>query len=157
MTFGTGMNALDIQTMDFLKIHIFVNELIFSVTENMAISRYITTQKVERPDIIVGIHPGLHAEGVYEFWEPTLELILDENIITVFTVLNEEEYMQTLGRLDHLFCKYLYKGKNPFASRHVKQTPHDPELMWASNMYIIVIKVSSCKFLPSIIGSLNNT
>ena len=54
--------------------------------------RYITTQKVERPDIIVGIHPGLHAEGVYEFWEPTLELILDENIITVFTVLNEEEY-----------------------------------------------------------------
>ena len=142
MTFGTGMNALDIQTMDFLKIHIFVNELIFSVTENMAISRYITTQKVERPDIIVGIHPGLHAEGVYEFWEPTLELILDENIIAVFTVLNEEEYMQTLGRLDHLFCKYLYKGKNPFSSRHVKQTPHDPELMWASNMYIIVIKVS---------------
>ena len=82
----------------------------------MKISRYITTQKVERPDIIVGIHPGLHAEGVYEFWEPTLELILDENIITVFTVLNEEEYSQTLGRLDHLFCKYLYKGKNPFAS-----------------------------------------
>ena len=115
--------------------------------------RYITTQKVERPDIIVGIHPGLHAEGVYEFWEPTLELILDENIITVFTVLNEEEYMQTLGRLDHLFCKYLYKGKNPFASRHVKQTPHDPELMWASNMYIIVIKVSSCNVLLCIIGS----
>ena len=120
----------------------------------MKTARYITTQKVERPDIIVGIHPGLHAEGVYEFWEPTLELILDENIITVFTVLNEEEYSQTLGRLDHLFCKYLYKGKNPFASRHVKQTPHDPELMWASNMYIIVIKVSSYKVLPSIIGSL---
>ena len=65
--------------------------------------------------------------------------------------------MQTLGRLDHLFCKYLYKGKNPFASRHVKQTPHDPELMWASNMYIIVIKVGSCKVLPFIIGSFNNT
>ena len=24
------------------------------------------------------IHPGLHAEGVYEFWEPTLELLLDK-------------------------------------------------------------------------------
>ena len=104
-------------------------------------SRYITTEKVEEPDIIVGIHPGLHAEGVYEFWEPTLELILDKNIKTVFTVLNEEEYVQSLERLDNLFCKYLFKGKNPFASRHVKQTPHDPELMWASNQYIIVIKV----------------
>ena len=104
-------------------------------------SRYITTEKVEEPDIIVGIHPGLHAEGVYEFWEPTLELILDKNIKTVFIVLNEEEYVQSLERLDNLFCKYLFKGKNPFASRHVKQTPHDPELMWASNQYIIVIKV----------------
>ena len=104
-------------------------------------SRYITTEKVEEPDIIVGIHPWLHAEGVYEFWEPTLELILDKNIKTVFTVLNEEEYVQSLERLDNLFCKYLFKGKNPFASRHVKQTPHDPELMWASNQYIIVIKV----------------
>ena len=150
MTFGTGLIKYIAQDNQS------INELIFTcgVTNNMTISRYITTQKVERPDIIVGIHPGLHAEGVYEFWEPTLELILDENIITVFTVLNEEEYSQTLGRLDHLFCKYLYKGKNPFASRHVKQTPHDPELMWASNMYIIVIKVSSCKVLPSIIGSL---
>ena len=45
-------------------------------------------------------------------------------------------------RLDNLFCKYKYKGKNPFASRHVKQTPHDPELMWSSNMYLFVIKVS---------------
>ena len=89
----------------------------------------------------MGIHPGLHAEGVYEFWEPTLELLLDQNIKTIFTVLNEEEYTQSLERLDNLFCKYLYKGKNPFASRHVKQTPHDPELMWASNQYIIVIKV----------------
>ena len=103
--------------------------------------RYVTPQKVEQPDIVMGIHPGLHAEGVYEFWEPTLELLLDQNIKTIFTVLNEEEYTQSLERLDNLFCKYLYKGKNPFASRHVKQTPHDPELMWASNQYIIVIKV----------------
>ena len=107
--------------------------------------RYVTPQKVEQPDLVMGIHPGLHAEGVYEFWEPTLELLLDQNIKTVFTVLNEEEYTQSLMRLDHLFCKYLYKGKNPFASRHVKQTPHDPELMWASNQYLIVIKVKTNK------------
>lgn len=90
----------------------------------------------------MGIHPGLHAEGVYEFWEPTLELLLDKEIVTVFTVLSEEEYVQSLERLDALFCKYVYKGLNPFASQHVKQTPHEADLMWASNMYLIVIKVT---------------
>ena len=60
----------------------------------MKTSRYITTQKVERPDIIVGIHPGLHAEGVYEFWEPTLELILDENII-VNIYVHKQDCMKT--------------------------------------------------------------
>ena len=43
---------------------------------------------------MIGIHPGLHAEGVYEFWEPTLELLLDKNVKTAFTVLSEEEYVQ---------------------------------------------------------------
>ena len=49
---------------------------------------------MEQPDIVIGIHPGLHAEGVYEFWEPTLELLLDKNVKTAFTVLSEEEYVQ---------------------------------------------------------------
>jgi hypothetical protein len=94
------------------------------------------------PDIVIGIHPGLHAEGVYEYWEPTLEMLLDKNIKTAFTVLSEEEYVQSLDRLDHLFCKYIYKGINSFGSRHVKQTPHEPNLMWASNQYLIVFQVS---------------
>jgi hypothetical protein len=38
--------------------------------------RYVKTKKVESPDVAMGIHPGLHAEGVYEFWEPTLLLLL---------------------------------------------------------------------------------
>ena len=98
---------------------------------------------MEKPDIVVGIHPGLHAEGVYEFWEPTLELLLDEGIKTCFTVLNEEEYVQTLERLDELFVKYVFKGLNPFASKHIKQTPHMADLFWSSNMYLIIFKVSS--------------
>ena len=98
----------------------------------------------------MGIHPGLHAEGVYEFWEPTLELLLDKNIVTVFTVLNKEEFQQSLERLDALFCKYLYKGLNPFASHHVKQTPHNAEMTWASNMYLIIFKVSYNKKLLEI-------
>ena len=61
--------------------------------------RYITTQKVEQPDLVFGIHPGLHAEGVYEFWEPTLELLLDQGVKTAFTVLSEEEYKQVWNTL----------------------------------------------------------
>jgi hypothetical protein len=36
----------------------------------------VKTKKVESPDVAMGIHPGLHAEGVYEYWEPTLLLLL---------------------------------------------------------------------------------
>jgi len=102
--------------------------------------RYIQTRKVEKPDVVMGIHPGLHAEGVFEFWEPTLDLLLEENIKTIFTVFNKEEYECTLERLDSLFVKFIYKGINPFASCHVKQTPHDPNLVWASNQYLIVFQ-----------------
>lgn len=102
--------------------------------------KYVNRKRVEEPDLVMGIHPGLHADGIYEFWEPTLELLLDKNIVTVFTVLNQEEYHQSLAQLDALFCKYLYKGLNPFASNHVKQTPHNADLMWASNMYLIIFK-----------------
>ena len=50
-------------------------------------------------------------------------------------------YVQSLDALDKLFVKYVFKGPNPFASRHVKQTPHNRELFWSSNQYIIIIKV----------------
>jgi len=64
-----------------------------------------------------------------------------KGITTAFTFYNEEEYVQSLERLDELFARYAFKGLNPFASRHVKQTPHDANLMWASNRYIVVMKV----------------
>ena len=96
---------------------------------------------MEKPDLVVGIHPGLHAEGVYEFWEPTLELLLDQEIKTAFTVLDEAEYAMSVETLDKLFVRYVFKGPNPFASRHVKQTPHNRDLFWSSNQYIIIFKV----------------
>jgi len=102
--------------------------------------KFIKTKKVERPDIAMGIHPGLHAEGVFEFWEPTLDLLLEEGITTVFTVFNQEEFDKSLVRLDGMFAKYLFKGPNPMASKHVKQTPHNPEVFWASNGFLIVFR-----------------
>ena len=53
--------------------------------------RWIRTKKVEVPDVAMGIHPGLHADGVFEFWEPTLDLLMEENVLTVFTMFNKEE------------------------------------------------------------------
>ena len=36
--------------------------------------------------------------------------------------------------------RYLFKGKNSLGSTHVKQTPHNPDMMWASNTYLIVFQ-----------------
>ena len=130
----------------YVNRYVVFNIQTFSRKNDKIASFLFFRKRVEEPDIVMGIHPGLHAEGIYEFWEPTLDLLLDKNIVTVFTVLSKEEFQQTLERLDALFCKYLYKGVNPFASQHVKQTQHNADLMWASNMYLIIFKVSPILF-----------
>merc|ERR1712038_188831 len=103
-------------------------------------TKWIKTKKVEVPDVAMGIHPGLHAEGVFEFWEPTLDLLMEENILTVFTMFNKEEFNASIKCLDKMYARYKYKGPNAFASEHVKQTPHDPDISWTSNRYLIVFQ-----------------
>jgi len=98
--------------------------------------RYVQTRKMERPELVMAIHPRL--EG--EFWGPTVDLLLDENIKTVFTCFNVEQFKQAQERLDYVFAKYIYKGPNEWVSGNVKQTPHDPNMVWASNQYIIVFQ-----------------
>merc|ERR1711913_82944 len=102
--------------------------------------KWIKTRKVETPDIAMGIHPGLHAEGVWEYWEPTIDLLLEENILTIFTVFNKEEFRASVKRLDGMYARYKYKGPNQLASDHVKQTPHDPDVSWTSNRFLIVFQ-----------------
>lgn len=53
----------------------------------------------------MAIHPRL--EG--EFWGPTIDLLLDENIKVVFTCFNKDHYDEMLDRLDYVFVKYIYK------------------------------------------------
>lgn len=98
--------------------------------------RYVQTRKMERPDVVMAIHPKL--EG--EFWGPTVDLLLDENIKTCFTCFNQEQFKQAIERLDYVFAKYVYKGPNPWASMNVKQTPHDSNMVWSSNQYTIVFQ-----------------
>ena len=81
--------------------------------------RWVKTKKVEHPDVAMGIHPGLHAEGVFEFWEPTLDLLMEENILTVFTVFNTEEFNASLKRLDGMFARYKYKVNHRIVSINV--------------------------------------
>ena len=79
------------------------------------------------PDVVMAIHP--HLEG--EFWGPTVDLLLDENVVTgviltfllydanlnmllilllsAFTAFNEEHFKQALERLDYVFAKYIFK------------------------------------------------
>jgi len=98
--------------------------------------RFIQTKKVERPDVVMAIHPRL--EG--EFWGPTVDMLLDENIKVVFTCFNKDHYEESLERLDYVFVKYIYKGPNPWVSRHTKQSPMDPNMIWASNQYLVVFQ-----------------
>ena len=58
----------------------------------------------------MAIHPRL--EG--EFWGPTVDLLLDENIKVAFTAFNEEHFKQALERLDYVFAKYVYKVHSYF-------------------------------------------
>ena len=102
------------------------------------LSRFINTKKVEKPDVVMAIHPRL--EG--EFWGPTVDLLLDENIKVVFTCFNKDHYEESLERLDYVFVKYIYKGVNTWVSGHTKQSPMDPNMIWASNQYLIVFQVS---------------
>ena len=67
-------------------------------------------KKVEKPDVVMAIHPRL--EG--EFWGPTIDLLLDENIKVVFTCFNKDHYDEMLDRLDYVFVKYIYKVKKLF-------------------------------------------
>ena len=45
-----------------------------------------------------------------------------------------------ISSLPLYFPRYLFKGKNSLGSTHVKQTPHNPNMMWASNTYLIVFQ-----------------
>jgi len=98
--------------------------------------RFIQTKKVEKPDVVMAIHP--HLDG--EFWGPTVDLLLDENRLVVFTCFNKDNYEESLERLDYVFVKYIYKGPNPWVSGHTKQSPMDPNMIWASNQYLIVFQ-----------------
>lgn len=45
----------------------------------------------------------------------------------------------TFQKLSPLGLNIISKGKNPLGSLHSKQTPYEPDHIWAANSYFIAI------------------
>lgn len=94
---------------------------------------------VRRPHIALAIHPGVHTAEMLELWKPTLMLLAEEQIPVAMTTYNEAEFEETLEKLEALKLNIVHKELNPLRSLHVKQTPYEPDHVWALNSYAIGI------------------
>ncbi|XP_069502172.1 putative protein MSS51 homolog, mitochondrial isoform X2 [Ambystoma mexicanum] len=87
----------------------------------------VESQKAARPDLVVGFHPGFHAsQGLTEGWLPTLLLLRDYRLPSIFTMYNELELKYSLQILAELEFQILSHGPNPFASLRVDQVQSNP-------------------------------
>jgi len=86
-----GASRCSTRALDLgLNYHCYIRleRLARDITPTYFASSSATKKKIKK------MTPGLHADGVYEFWEPTIDLLLDKGIKTAFTVLSKEEYVQ---------------------------------------------------------------
>ncbi|TFK07447.1 armadillo repeat-containing protein 6 [Platysternon megacephalum] len=100
----------------------------------------VETHQAARPDLVVGFHPGLHAcLDVMEGWLPTLLLLRDYKIPTLFTVYNEQELKYSLKILTELDTQITGYGANPFASLKPEQVYSNPNKspVYCSAYYIM--------------------
>ncbi|CAL4088368.1 unnamed protein product, partial [Meganyctiphanes norvegica] len=107
-------------------------------------AEHIETQnimkKMERPNVCMAIHPGVHTEDMFELWVPTLDLLQKERVPLVMTTYSRYEFEETMElKMDEMYQNVTYKGENPLGSQHTKQTPHEPDHVWASNSFLIAI------------------
>ncbi|XP_074519853.1 putative protein MSS51 homolog, mitochondrial [Halichoeres trimaculatus] len=92
-----------------------------------------------KPDLVIGFHPGFHAnQGLIEGWLPTLLLLRDFDIPSFFTVYNEMELQRSLQILLELEMHILDSGPNPFASQKPEQVQSSPNTtpVYCSSHYI---------------------
>ncbi|XP_040296054.1 putative protein MSS51 homolog, mitochondrial [Bufo bufo] len=87
----------------------------------------VENERAARPDLVVGFHPGFHAsQGLAEGWLPTLLLLRDYNIPTLFTMYSEQELKYSLQILAELDARVLGAGPFPFCSLKPEQVQSDP-------------------------------
>ncbi|KAM8877824.1 putative protein MSS51 homolog, mitochondrial [Synchiropus picturatus] len=77
----------------------------------------VEKEEAAKPDLVVGFHPGFDAsQGLEEGWLPTLLLLRDYEIPSMFTALSETEMTYSLQILLELEMDMKGSGINPFAS-----------------------------------------
>ncbi|KAM8962124.1 putative protein MSS51 homolog, mitochondrial [Pelodytes ibericus] len=87
----------------------------------------VETKRAARPDLVVGFHPGFHAsQGLTEGWLPTLLLLRDFQIPSLFTMYSEHELKYSLQILAELDTRILGSGPLPFSSLKPEQVQSDP-------------------------------
>lgn len=101
---------------------------------------YVEKNKHPMPDIVISLHPGLHDDFMVEHWEPTLHLLLNNNIPTVLTSCNLQEHEKSIRNLNKFQPEIILSGLNPFGSTHWKQMPLELDRIWAANAYRLVMK-----------------
>ncbi|XP_056153595.1 putative protein MSS51 homolog, mitochondrial [Lampris incognitus] len=87
----------------------------------------VETGEAAKPDLVVGFHPGFHAnQGLVEGWLPTLLLLRDYDVPTFFTMFNESELSYSLQILQELEMHIRGSGPNPFSSHKPEQVQACP-------------------------------
>ncbi|KAG0721492.1 putative protein MSS51, mitochondrial [Chionoecetes opilio] len=95
--------------------------------------------KTRRPDVALAIHPGVHTDAMMALWQPTLLLLARERVPLAMTTYNLTEYDETVEKLAPLGFNMIRQGKNTLGSLHIKQTPYEPDHVWAANSFLIAI------------------
>ncbi|XP_029102737.1 putative protein MSS51 homolog, mitochondrial isoform X1 [Scleropages formosus] len=87
----------------------------------------VEKQEAAKPDLVVGFHPGFDAcQTMEDSWLPTLLLLRDYNIPSLFTMLDEQELNYSLQILTELEVHIRGSGANPFASLKPEQIQSCP-------------------------------
>ncbi|XP_056891179.1 putative protein MSS51 homolog, mitochondrial isoform X2 [Takifugu flavidus] len=87
----------------------------------------VEEEEAAKPDLVVGFHPGFHANrGLLEGWLPTLLLLRDYNIPSFFTMYSEMELQSSLHILTELEMHIRDSGQNPFTSQKPEQVQSCP-------------------------------
>ncbi|XP_053722146.1 putative protein MSS51 homolog, mitochondrial [Synchiropus splendidus] len=87
----------------------------------------VEKEEAAKPDLVVGFHPGFHAnQGLVEGWLPTLLLLRDFSIPSFFTVYSEMELQYSLQILLELEMHIQDSGRNPFTSQKPEQVQSCP-------------------------------
>lgn len=77
----------------------------------------VEKEEAAKPDLVVGFNPGFDvSQGLDEGWLPTLLLLRDYEIPSLFTALTETEMTYSLQILQELEMDLKGSGANPFSS-----------------------------------------